>query len=186
MSDSLIAAQLNATNGAERRSLSSWIWRAINSLPVPVSPMMRAVASLGAMRWTRSRSDCDAGSSKTRQLARTESANACGSAAVTNLIEECSLGDGILCFIDPNNVTTDEHAVPAVALLLRGAPAPVHEPFRGSKQGLVDRQTDHDDDEDHPDDLIHGMQLTAIMEELSEPEAAQDGHIDFRRHERAP
>src|SRR5207249_12010382 len=42
-----IAAQLTATNGPLRRGESSWTVRATNSLPVPLSPAMKSVASVG-------------------------------------------------------------------------------------------------------------------------------------------
>jgi len=43
-----IAAQFRLIKGKFRRGLIRWIARAINSLPVPVSPRIRTVASVGA------------------------------------------------------------------------------------------------------------------------------------------
>ena len=43
-----IAAQLSLTKGFERRGLRLWIARAINSFPVPVSPWISTVESVGA------------------------------------------------------------------------------------------------------------------------------------------
>ena len=43
-----MAAQFTLTNAREERCDRLWIARAINSLPVPVSPMMRTVESVGA------------------------------------------------------------------------------------------------------------------------------------------
>lgn len=49
-SPSASAEQLTATNGRERRGLSSWMARAISSLPVPVAPRSSTVLSVGATR----------------------------------------------------------------------------------------------------------------------------------------
>ena len=43
-----MAAQFSFTNGGCRRLLFLWIACAISSLPVPVSPSMRTVESVGA------------------------------------------------------------------------------------------------------------------------------------------
>ena len=43
-----MAAQLIFTKVRSRRGLQSWIARAMSSLPVPVSPLMRTVESVGA------------------------------------------------------------------------------------------------------------------------------------------
>ena len=43
-----MAAQFRVMNGSCLRGLILWIARAINSLPVPVSPRIRTVASVGA------------------------------------------------------------------------------------------------------------------------------------------
>ena len=43
-----IAAQLTRISGRRRRGLASWIARAISSLPVPDSPVISTVASVGA------------------------------------------------------------------------------------------------------------------------------------------
>ncbi len=50
-----MAAQFIFTKGWARRGDSSWIARAISSLPVPFSPRMRMAASAPATRSTRSR-----------------------------------------------------------------------------------------------------------------------------------
>ncbi len=47
-SDSGIAPQLTAMSGRRRRALRSWIARANNSFPVPLSPEMSTAASVGA------------------------------------------------------------------------------------------------------------------------------------------
>lgn len=78
-SDSENAPQLTATNGPLRRPLRLWMWRATSSLPVPVSPMIRTLASLGATCCKWASSACDLGSSKTCAVA---------------LIEVASVGDG--------------------------------------------------------------------------------------------
>ena len=66
------APQLTATNGPPLRPLRAWIWRATSSLPVPVSPMTSALASLGARRSMRSSSSRERGSLNTSTVARTD------------------------------------------------------------------------------------------------------------------
>src|SRR5689334_5572443 len=68
----------------------------------------------------------------------------------------------------------------------RRSPAPIHESFSGGEEGFVDRESDHNNDENDADHLIHRMEFPAIVQELTEPEAAQDCDIDFRRHQRTP
>ena len=46
-----IAAQLTGTNGPSFRELRRWIPRASTSLPVPLSPRISTVRSVGAARW---------------------------------------------------------------------------------------------------------------------------------------
>ena len=53
--DSGRAPQLTATNGSRARGLAWWMALAISSLPVPDSPWISTVASVGATRATRSR-----------------------------------------------------------------------------------------------------------------------------------
>src|SRR5438105_10124122 len=48
MSDWGIAAQFTLTKGHERRGEAAWMARAISSLPVPVSPVISTVESIGA------------------------------------------------------------------------------------------------------------------------------------------
>ena len=50
---SLSAAQLSGTNGRFFRGLFWWIALATSSLPVPVSPWISTVASVGAIRCSR-------------------------------------------------------------------------------------------------------------------------------------
>src|SRR5215203_5191635 len=45
-----MAEQLMSTKAASRRGLRSWMARAANSLPVPVAPVIRTEASVGATR----------------------------------------------------------------------------------------------------------------------------------------
>ena len=56
-----MAAQFSFTNGRPHRELRSWIACAISSLPVPVSPWIRTVESVGATRSTWSSIDSRAG-----------------------------------------------------------------------------------------------------------------------------
>ena len=51
------------------------MWRATISLPVPVSPVISTVASLGATCWMRASKARDFGSSNISALARTDSAS---------------------------------------------------------------------------------------------------------------
>ena len=51
-----MAAQLTGTKGWPVRRLLAWMARAMSSLPVPLSPVMSTVASVGAMRTTRANS----------------------------------------------------------------------------------------------------------------------------------
>ena len=50
---SVIAAQLIATNGFSARGLLRWMARATSSLPVPLSPVISTVESVGATRAMR-------------------------------------------------------------------------------------------------------------------------------------
>src|ERR1700677_3632511 len=56
-----MAAQFNFMNARPHRELRLWIARAINSLPVPVSPSIRTVESVGATRSTCSSTASRAG-----------------------------------------------------------------------------------------------------------------------------
>ncbi len=51
-----MAAQFTRINGRPLRRLASWIARAINSMPVPDSPVIITVASVPATRSTCARS----------------------------------------------------------------------------------------------------------------------------------
>ena len=42
---------------------------------------------------------------------------------------------------------------------------------------------DHEHDADH---LVHGVELAAVVQQVAEAEAGEDGDVDFRRHQRAP
>ena len=55
------AAQLTLISGLAARRLWEWIARAISSLPVPVSPVISTVASVGATRLTLSSTASSAG-----------------------------------------------------------------------------------------------------------------------------
>ena len=58
---SLKAAQFRATNGLFLRGLFWWMAWATSSLPVPVSPWISTLASVGAMRFSRSITSCICG-----------------------------------------------------------------------------------------------------------------------------
>src|SRR5471030_997803 len=74
--DSENAPQLTATNGRLRRALRLWMCRATNSLPVPVSPMISTLASLGATCCKCASKAWDFGSSNTCAVARIDVARA--------------------------------------------------------------------------------------------------------------
>ena len=52
---SVMAAQLTGTNGRSARRLLAWTALATSSLPVPLSPVIRTVASVGAILTIRPR-----------------------------------------------------------------------------------------------------------------------------------
>src|SRR5580692_2744514 len=56
-----MAAQFSLMNGRPHRGLMLWIARAINSLPVPVSPWINTVELVGATRLTPSSTASSAG-----------------------------------------------------------------------------------------------------------------------------
>src|SRR5262245_35092261 len=61
-----IAAQLTLTNGRAARRDRRWMARATSSLPVPVSPLISTVESVGATLLTSARAACRAGEVPTR------------------------------------------------------------------------------------------------------------------------
>ena len=60
-----VAAQLTLTKARAERRDRLWMARAMSSLPVPVSPVIRTVESVGATLATRARTACRAGDSPT-------------------------------------------------------------------------------------------------------------------------
>ena len=56
-----IAPQFTATKGPSRRDESSWMRRALTPLPVPLSPVISTVLSVGATRLTSRSIACMAG-----------------------------------------------------------------------------------------------------------------------------
>ena len=58
-------AQLMATNGLSARRLWEWMLRATSSLPVPLSPRISTVESVGAIFRTRPRIERSAGDGAT-------------------------------------------------------------------------------------------------------------------------
>ena len=67
-----------------------------------------------------------------------------------------------------------------------GSPSPMHEPFGGGEERFVDGEADENDDKDDTDDLIHGMKFPAVVQQLAKTEAAENGDVNFGRHEGAP
>ena len=63
------------------------------------------------------------------------------------------------------------------------SPAPVEESFNRGKESLVHGKSDDDDDEHDTDDLVHRIQLTPIMQQMSQAESGENRHEDFCRHE---
>src|SRR5256884_5702779 len=60
-----MAAQLTVTKGCDDRADPLWMARATSSFPVPVSPVMRTVESVGATLATRESTACRAGDEPT-------------------------------------------------------------------------------------------------------------------------
>ncbi len=71
---SVSAAQLTATNGPAARLLWAWIARATTSLPVPLSPLSRTVAWVGATRPIAATTGAIVGSPQVRRGASTSRA----------------------------------------------------------------------------------------------------------------
>ena len=76
-----IAPQFTRTNGPAARAERSWMARAISSLPVPVSPRISTVASVGATRATRASTRRSAGDSPTMSAKAPSSAPTGGASA---------------------------------------------------------------------------------------------------------
>jgi hypothetical protein len=51
----------------------------------------------------------------------------------------------------------------------------VEEAFDGGEEDFVGEEADGNNDEHDADDLVHGVQLAAVMQEMTEAEAGQDG-----------
>ena len=62
----------------------------------------------------------------------------------------------------------------------------MHETFPRREQYFIGYKPDDDDHQHDPDHLVHCHELAAIVEQMTEPEAGQDGDIDLGRHQRAP
>ena len=60
-----MAAQFTLTKARAARGECLWMARAMSSLPVPVSPVMSTVESVGATLATRARTACRAGEAPT-------------------------------------------------------------------------------------------------------------------------
>ena len=58
--------------------------------------------------------------------------------------------------------------------------------FDRRKENLIRQQTDDHDHEHDADDLFHGAQLAAVVQQLAESEAGENRDENFRGHERAP
>src|SRR4051812_21286194 len=67
-----------------------------------------------------------------------------------------------------------------------GAPTLVEEALPGRKENFVSQQADQDDDKHDADHLFHRLLLASEMQQLAEPEAGEDGDIDFSCHQRPP
>src|SRR5580704_16432028 len=69
------------------------------------------------------------------------------------------------------------------SLILSRTPAPVQELLPGREDQLVCQQPDRNDDQHDAYDLIHGVELAAVVQQMTQAETGQDRHIDFRRHQ---
>ena len=65
-------------------------------------------------------------------------------------------------------------------------PPPVQKALPRREQNLIRQEPDDDDHQHDADDLVHVVQFAAVVEEMPEPEAGEDGDVDSRRHQRAP
>src|SRR5215472_18548789 len=54
------------------------------------------------------------------------------------------------------------------------------------KENFVSKQTDHNNHNHDPNDLLHRAQFAAIMEKLAKTKTSEDCHEDLRGHQRAP
>jgi hypothetical protein len=60
------------------------------------------------------------------------------------------------------------------------APSSVHETFPRREQALVSDEPDHNGEQHEADNLIHGTELAAVMKEMAEAKAGQDGDVNFK------
>src|SRR5260370_2079209 len=67
-----------------------------------------------------------------------------------------------------------------------GAPTLMQKIFPWREDQFIRCQPDRHDHQHHPDDLIHRVEFSPVVQELSEPETPQDRHTYFTRHERTP
>jgi hypothetical protein len=59
------------------------------------------------------------------------------------------------------------------------APAAVQEALPGSEQRFVSDKADDHNHQHDAQDLIHGMELAPIMQQMTEAEAGENGNVDF-------
>ncbi len=120
-SDSTIAAQLTATKGPRLRRLHWWICRATSSLPTPLSPSIRTVKSVRAIRSICWRTTCICGLEPCSRLPSRSASVAAGDAIAGGALD---LGD------DRADLTgRRDQGVPG--LVLRGPGRPRH--FEGER-----------------------------------------------------
>ena len=62
----------------------------------------------------------------------------------------------------------------------------MEETFDGGEEDFVSEGADYYYDEHDADDLVHGVQLAAVMQQMAEAEAGQDGNVNLSGHEGAP
>ncbi len=86
-----IAAQLTATNGPWLRRPRAWSARATTSLPVPLSPVTRTVASDAATRARRSSTSCIAGLLPMSSPQGAAASTACRSRATSSRSTRCRI-----------------------------------------------------------------------------------------------
>jgi len=62
----------------------------------------------------------------------------------------------------------------------------VEEAFDGGEEDFVGEEADDYYDQHDADDLVHGVQLPAVVQQMAEAEAGQDGDVNLGGHEGAP
>ena len=65
-------------------------------------------------------------------------------------------------------------------------PAAVQKALPRGKKGLIGEKPDEYDHQHDRDDLVHGVQLTPVMQKMAQAETGENGDVDLGSHQRAP